>query len=151
MAKRKIHRRTRKMAARIQLTKDAYRQVESAAFKNCRTVSQELTYMIESLIGKRIQTQIASDSVPVRYDDPAPMLTGAVGSSDDFKFSQQPSAPAESTAWTQEQEDQAFEVGRAKGLSEAQVTTLRLLHKTPEAVAAAIEAESVGKMEASPV
>ena len=137
MAKRSS-RRTRTMAARIYLTTEAYKQVEASAFKNCRTVPQELTFMVESLLVKRAATPARYDSpepIPERYDDPAPRTAAPEPTTE------APEAAPQDDSWTPEQEAQVIDAGHAKGLSPAQITALRLIHKTPEAVFAAIESE----------
>ena len=130
-------RKTRTATARIYLTAAAFRQVEAAAFKNCRTVPQELTFMVESLLAKKTAAPARYDApIPERYDAPESQLE-----SNEYSDAPAPTGPAE-TGWTPEQEVRAQEAGVAKGLSEAQITAMRLIHKTPEAVLAAIEDEA---------
>ena len=137
MAKSKGKRRT--AAARIYLTATAFRQVEAAAFKNCRTVPQELTFMVESLLSKKWANPPAAPaytSGPERYDDPpAPDDAGPASDS---------AAGPEKSAWAPEQEARALEAGAEKGLSAAQVTAIRLIYKHHDAVMAAIDAEEAG-------
>jgi len=122
----------RKMAARILLTAEAYNSVERSAFKNCRTVSQELTYMVERQIAGKAPvngSQLPQDAQE-RYDAPV-VAEDVIG----------PPLPPE--GWTEAQETEVYALGKDAGLGESQVTALRLIHKHFEAVKAAIEAEKV--------
>ena len=130
----------RTMSARIVLTAEAYEAVEVAAFKNCRTVSQELTYRIEGQIGgKGTGSPLMltnTDATMARYDAPA--------ASQDAPQALEPSLAALPAAgWTPEQEAEIYALGQAAGLGAAQVTALRLIHKDYGFVVAAIEAERV--------
>lgn len=58
------------MAAEIHLTKSAFKQVEEIAFKNCRTISQELSYMIERQLDKKENQSVAND-----FTSPQPVFT----------------------------------------------------------------------------
>ena len=129
----------RSMAARIVLTAQAYKAVADAAFQNCRTVSQELSYMIERQIGQK-----CAKSDPVlfvagandRYDTPA--ATQEVRHATEAATATLPPA-----GWTQEQEDAIYALGKDAGLTESNITALRLIHKHFDAVKAAIESERV--------
>ena len=129
--------KSRTMKASIHLTAAAYKQLEATAFRNCRTVSQELTFMVErALEGQRAVTAIPRAlAVPVAYDAPAQEPTQEYN----------PPAPDTTAAypgvWTEAQEAEALAAGQAAGMKEAEVTALKLIHKTPEAVLAAIQAE----------
>lgn len=125
----------RNKVARIVLTSQAYKAIEDAAFKNCRTVSQELSYRIE----RQIEGKPVSVAPAVRLDryDDAPTVEAA------------PVAPVESVkplppaGWTKEQEDAINVLGAGLGKTEAEITMLRLIHKDYNSVKAAIEAEAV--------
>ena len=124
-------------AARIALTAAVYQAVESAAFKNCRTVSQELSYMIERQIaGKAPAPALAYNAPLAHYDSPA--------ASQDAPQANEPSpVDLPPPGWTPEQEAKIYALGQDAGLGEAQITALRIIHKHYGAVVTAIEAERV--------
>lgn len=119
-------------AGEVSLTKDGLKMIEAEAFKNCRTVDEELTYIVErALSGK--------PSVPVarieRYDE-APTVEAEPVHVESVK-------PLPPEGWTQEQEDAINVLGIGLGKTEAEITMLRLIHKDYASVKAAIEAEAV--------
>ena len=125
----------RTMAARIVLTVHAYKAVEEAAFRNCRTVSQELSYRIE----RQIEAKSPQEPIyaPItRYDEPA-------ASQEPRLALEAPLAALPPARWTQAQEDSIYALGKETGLAESQITALRLIHKHFEAVKTAIETERV--------
>lgn len=121
-------------AGEVSLTKDGLKMIEAEAFKNCRTVDEELTYIVErALSGK----PVASPMVKVeRYDD-APVVV------DEPTVAGEQVKALPPAGWTQEQEDAIYVLGKGAGMGEAQITTLRLIHKDYDSVKAAIEAEAV--------
>ena len=126
--------RKRTMAVRISLTNKAYKQVEIAAFKNCRTVSQELTYMVERqlVVHGPIKTYDAPTCDDPKYDSP-----------DQNNQSQSAFiSNGHDLPWTQEQEYRIGTFAKEANISEAQLTALKFLHKTPEDVIEAIKSET---------
>lgn len=120
---------------KVKLTKKARRIIEARAKASVRTVEQELTFMIESALSKKAQTVDFR-----RYDDSAPAPVAESNPEPEMA----PSHPAQSaSAWTTAQEAEIYEIGKKAGMSEAQITATRLIHKTFEATVAAIQAEAV--------
>jgi len=126
------------MSAKIVLTVEAYKAIEAAAFKNCRTVSQELSYRIERQIEGKAPAMEISSYVPIdRYDAPAATPTTVPVAAE------LPHAILPSPGWTPEQETEIYELGKAAGLGDAQITALHLIHKTYDATKTAIESEKI--------
>ena len=130
----------RTQAARVPLTDDAYAAIEAAAFKNCRTVSQELTY--------RIEAGLRGPSTPAPYYPPSPPPPlGADAPTGPYmettpQVTVTSGVPPEVIMWTQEQEAMIEAAAKTAGVGEGQLAALRLIHKTPEAVLAAVQAEA---------
>lgn len=124
----------RTKSARVKLTAAAYKIIEAAAFKNCRDVSQELSYRIESQIsGKAVPAHALDYDAPAtaRYDEAPAPVEDILG------------APLPPAGWTPEQETDIQALGSEAKMSEAQITALRLIHKHYDAVKAAIKSEKV--------
>lgn len=134
----------RTMSARIVLTAEAYGAIESAAFKNCRTVSQELSYRIERQIEQKHAITETPYIPPLAcYDEPEPRQYVSAASRDAPGTPGMAKATLPPAGWTPEQESEIYVLGQAAGLGDAQVTALRLINKNYEAVKAAIESEKV--------
>lgn len=129
MAKKKV----RNIAVRINLTAQAYKMVEESAFKNCRTVSQELTYIVE----RQILREVPATSVKVAYDAPAPAEDVPPPPAEP----QEPAQHIPGAPWTDEQEAQILAIGKECGMGEAEITMHKLLHKTFDATVASMRAE----------
>lgn len=124
-------------AGEVHLTAAGLKTIESRAFQNCRTVDQELTYMVERMIlGRTMATETPVYTTIDRYDAPA-------GLQDAQGAPETPQAALPPAGWTPEQESEIYVLGQAAGLGDAQVTALRLINKGYEATKAAIEAEKV--------
>lgn len=130
---RKATKRT--MSARIVLTPSAYKAIEQAAFKNCRTVSQELSYRIECQIAGHSVVRTSSAAQPDKYDDP---VQKSEPNSDSCVI-----PPMTNESWTDEQESEIAALGKSSGLSDGQLMALRIIHKTFDGVKAAIVSEGV--------
>ena len=122
-------------AGRVSLTKAGLRKIRDIAFQNCRTVDQELTYMIEKLLtsGGKVN---ATQTYDYQEADVVPK------SAEEF-FEPSPVQPQADVSWTQAQEDEISGLAKDRGWSDAQLMAAKFLHKTPEAVKEAIQCEKV--------
>lgn len=128
----------RTVSVRIKLTLSGYKQVEESAFKNCRTPAQELTYMIERSLGKA-EIPMRRPKYDETYDQPQPVETPAQPAVDGAPLAS--SGPAPAQVWSEAQEAEIYEAGKSAGMSEAQITALKLMHKSPESALEAINCE----------
>lgn len=134
----------RTMSARISLTNEAYKKVSAAAFKNCRTVSQELTYMVErqTIAHEPIQrydsTPADDQNFPFDAIPPAPHQDMRGQTNDPNQASQ---GQTNDPTWTLAQEDQIVIIGKERGLSDAQILAVKFMNRTFEATREAILAE----------
>lgn len=139
---RKTAPKPRTKAARVPLTNEAYAQIEAAAFKNCRTVSQELTYRIEA----GLRSPAAVGAGPYFPPAPPPPMGADVPAGPFMETTPQVivtnGVPPEVRLWTPEEEAHIEAAAKTAGVGEGQLAALRLIHKTPEAVLAAVQAEA---------
>lgn len=138
-----IRSKKRTMSARIVLTAEAYKAVEESSFKNCRTVSQELSYMIERQIAGKLPQESIKYAPLDRYDAPVALYDATTAHPDAQGATETTESTLPPAEWTHEQEDGIYAIGKDAGLAESQVTALRLIHKNYGAVLAAIEDEKV--------
>lgn len=126
--------KNRTKMVRVYLTKEGLKAVEDSAFKNCRTVSQELSFMIE----RQLKTSV-SDSPSIshpkeaRYDDPQAVPK------ENFNGTLIPSS--EDSPFYEEKEKEALVLIAQSGLTEAQAKALRLICKTQDELLVQLQVE----------
>lgn len=125
----------RTITLKIKLTKGAFKKIEEAAFKNCRTPEQEGSYIVEKCLAGSVK-DVGNPWPMVRYDDPAPV---AETTDPPAVVDHAPSQPAVMTTWTAEQEAAVDSACKSAGMSEGEITAAKLIHKTPEAVLESIK------------
>ena len=123
----------RTIAVRVKLTEKAYKYFAEQAFKNVREPWQELAFRLESQVGVSKPASQRYDA-PATYDAPTYDVPQAEPGPHEEPA---PEVPVDSE-WTPEQEALVSEVAKGAKASEAQITALRFMHKTPEAVIAAL-------------
>ena len=132
MAKRAFR---RTVAGKVSLTKEGLQKIKAIAFGNCRTVDQELTYMIEKMLEGSAASRIFTANV--------------TGSSNTYDGQEAPPAavPANWDAvtpevtWSPEEDQSIADLAKASDISEAQLSAYKFMHKTPDAVRGAILAD----------
>lgn len=132
MAKRALR---RTVAGKVSLTKEGLQKIKTIAFSNCRTVDQELTYMIEKMLegsaAGRIFTTNGTDTSNT-YDgqqETQPAAFEPMGSE------------ASDASWSPDDDVSIASLAKANDISEAQLSAYKFLHKTPDAVRGAILAD----------
>ena len=133
MAKRAFR---RTVAGKVSLTREGLLKIKTIAFSNCRTVDQELTYMIEKMLegsaAGRIFTTNGTDSSNT-YDGQQEAQPTA--------FEPMGSVVSE-VSWSPEDDKSIAELAFSNDVSEAQLSAYKFLHKTPDAVRGAILADN---------
>lgn len=122
--------RERTQGLKIKITKGTYRKIVEAAFRNCRTPEQEASFMVE-----RQLSSLVPERIPARYDDPVPGV--AIPEPENIPAPQDEIPPV--TDWGPEEEARVNEACKAAGMTEAEITAAKLIHKTPDAVIASLK------------
>ena len=121
----------RNKLVRVHLTQEVLLSVEKEAFKNCRTVSQQISFIVERNLPSSKQVMVLPAIIS---HGPGQVLGNA-------QFAAFPEPPPEPIVPVEETEGEIAEIVAKLGMTEAQIKAVRLICKTSAAVLVQLKAD----------